>query len=242
MIQKVILGDCLEKLKEIGYNFCDAIIIDPPYEIEYNNEKWDNKILFWPYLFEQYKRILKDTGNLIIFQGWSNVCETIGIGKKYFELKNWIAWDRIKCRGATKNLASGREDILWFIKSDNYTFNKIYSNTPKKTGGMGTKNNQKNRCLTNVFYDISPIPPWSPERVKHPTQKPLQLMERLVTIFSNKNDLVLDCFSGSGTTGVAAKKLNRQFILIEKEEEYYDIILKRLGMENPDNNPDILSG
>lgn len=227
-LNKIYLTNCLDRIKEIDGDSVDFICIDPPYEIEYAD--WDNpNILNWQYLFKEYHRILKNTGNLIIFQGWSNVSKTKEIGEKYFELKNWIIWDRIKCRGATKNLASGREDILWFIKSDNYTFNKIYSNTPKKTGGMGNKNGQKNRCLTNVWYDISPVPPWSPERVKHPTQKPLQLMERLVTIFSNQNDLIIDSFCGSGTTCVAAKKLGRNFIGFENNEDYYKISLKRLN-------------
>ena len=113
-------------------------------------------------------------------------------------------------------------------KSNNYTYNKIYSNIKKKTGGLGQKNGQDCRALSNVWTDISPIVPWSKERVSHPTQKPIQLMERIITIFSNENDLVLDCFAGSGSTGVAAKNLKRNFIMIEKDENYHKIILERL--------------
>lgn len=229
MKSEIILGDCVNLLNNINTNSIDCIVIDPPYEINYNNEIWDNKMLDWTILFQNFHRILKDTGNLIIFQGWSNVCDTIQIGKKYFTLNNWIIYDRIKGRGAKTNVVSTREDILWFIKSDSYTYNKIYSNIPKKTKGMGLKNKQPNRALSNIWSDISPIVPWSKERVKHPTQKPLQLMERIITIFSNENDLILDCFAGSGSTLVAAKNLHRQFIGIEKEESYYNIITKRLN-------------
>lgn len=228
----LILNDCNIVLPTITDKSCDAIIVDPPYEIQYNSLEWDNKVLNWNFLFDQYKRILKDTGNLIIFQGWSNVCETINIGKQHLTLKNWIIWARIKCRGAKTNFGSDREDILWFTKSDNYTFNKIYSNTPKKTGGLGTKNGQKNRSLTNVWYDISPVPPWSQQYTGYPCQKPVQLMERIVTIFTNSGDLILDSFAGSGSSLVAAKNLGRNFIGIDNKIEAIKICENRLRICN----------
>lgn len=228
MIQEVILGDCLDVMQSIPDESVDLVCIDPPYEIDYNDNKWDARSLNWNLLFREYYRLLNRNGNLIIFQGWTNVSATKEIGEKYFQLNNWIVWARIKCRGARRNLNSDREDILWFSKSNKYTFNKIYSNAKKKTRGMGDKNGQPNRGLTNVWYDISPIVPWSKEKVAHDTQKPVKLMERIITIFSNDGSLVLDSFSGSGSTLVAAKNTNRQFIGIEKEKEYYDIIMERL--------------
>jgi site-specific DNA-methyltransferase (adenine-specific) len=234
MNKKVILGDCFENLSKIEDNSIDLIAIDPPYEILYENLEWDKKSLNWNILRDEFYRILKPTGNLIIFQGWSNVSETKNILEKTFKLKNWIIWDRIKGRGANTNMVSTREDILWLVKTDKYTYNKIYSTIKKKTGGLGAKNGQECRALSNVWTDISPIVPWAKERVAHPTQKPIQLMERIITIFSNENDLVLDCFAGSGSTGVAAKNLNRDFIMIEKDDEYHKIILKRLNPEKKD--------
>ena len=228
MRENVIFGNCFEQLSKIENDSIDLIAIDPPYEISYDNLDWDKKILNWKQLTDEFYRILKPTGNLIVFQGWSNVSETKKILEEKFNLKNWIVWDRIKGRGAKTNMVSTREDILWLTKSNKYTYNKIYSTIKKKTGGLGAKNGQECRALSNVWTDISPIVPWSKERVKHPTQKPIQLMERIVTIFSNPNDLVLDCFAGSGSTGVAAKKLNRNFIMVEKNEEYYKIILNRI--------------
>lgn len=231
VLEKVVNEDCLHSLKSIDNESIDLIAIDPPYEIDYQSLDWDkSNSLNWDFLFTEFNRILKPTGNLIIFQGWSSVCNTISIGQKYFTLKNWIIYDRIKGRGAKTNLVSTREDILWFIKSDNYTYNKIYSTIVKKTKGMGSKNGKECRALSNVWTDISPIVPWSKERVEHPTQKPVALMERIITIFSNEGDLILDCFSGSGTTLVAAKKLNRNFIGIEKEKQFYDICCSRLSV------------
>jgi site-specific DNA-methyltransferase (adenine-specific) len=229
MTEKLILGDCFDHLHEIDDNSIDLIAIDPPYEISYENLDWDKKSLNWNKLRDEFYRILKPTGNIVIFQGWSNVSETKKIMEEKFKLKNWIIWDRIKGRGANTNMVSTREDILWFVKSDKYTYNKIYSTIKKKTAGLGTKNGQECRALSNVWTDISPIVPWSKERVKHPTQKPIQIMERIVTIFSNENDIVLDCFAGSGSTGVAAKNLNRNFILVEKDENYYEIIKNRIN-------------
>lgn len=225
----LINGDCSGELLNISSEQIDLIVIDPPYEINFQNLDWDKKELNWTFLFSQFQRILKPTGSLIIFQGWSNVCETIQEGNKFFELKNWIIYDRIKGRGAKTNLVSTREDILWYSKSNDYCYNKIYSDIPKKTKGMGEKNGQLNRALSNVWTDISPIVPWSKEHNSHPTQKPEKLLERIINIFSNENDLVLDCFAGSGTTGIVCKKLNRNFILIEKELEYLEIIKSRFS-------------
>lgn len=80
-----------------------------------------------------------------------------------------------------------------------------------------------------MWYDISPIVPWSKERNSHPTQKPLQLIERCITIWSNKGDVVLDFTMGSGTTGEAAIKLNRQFIGIEIKPDFFEIANSRLS-------------
>lgn len=235
-MENKIIYDDWSYIKNLISNSIDLICIDPPYEIKYQDLDWDEKVLNWRGILTEFYRLLKPSGNLIIFQGWSNVSDLIKLSKDNifgdwkFILQNWIIYDRIKGRGAKYNFTSTREDILWFTKFDEYTFNKIFSNIKKKTGGMGNKNGQPNRSLSNIWTDISPIVPWSKERVSHPTQKPLALMERIITIFSNENDLVLDCFCGSGTTGVACKNLNRNFILIDNNKEYIEITEKR--MEN----------
>lgn len=229
----IINDDCFKVLKTIEDKSIDHIITDPPYFINYLNSYWDIPETekfeeFFYTLGKEFQRITKDNSNIIIFSGWSNVCKVIEQMQLFFTLKNWIIYDRIKGRGATKNLMSTREDILWFTKSDKYAFNKIYSNIKKKTKGMGEKNGQENRSLSNIWYDISPLVPWSKEKTKHPTQKPLSLMERIVTIFTNIGDTVLDPFAGSGTTLVACKNLERGYIGIEKDESYFNIIKERL--------------
>lgn len=227
---KVYLGDCLELLDNLEDKSIDCIICDPPYNIDYEGNDWDTDFNIKK-VIELCSKKIKENGNIILFQGWSNVCETKQIMDKYWNIQNWIIWDRIKGRGANNNVVSTREDILWYCNGNSPTFNKMYSNIPKKTGGLGTKNGQENRALSNVWYDISPIVPWSEERNEHPTQKPLELMERIVAIFSNPNDIVLDFTCGSGTTLVACEKLKRRYIGFEKNEEYFKIAMNRLKKE-----------
>ena len=232
---QVVLGDCMELLKQIEGSSIDLIAIDPPYEIGYSDCTWDTKNkLNWEHLAKEFKRLIKDDGNLVIFQGWSNVSKTIEQLSKCFYLKNWIIYDRIKGRGTKTNLVSTREDILWFVNDrNNYTYNKISSNIKKKTGGtIGRKNGNEYRAMSNVWTDISPIVPWSKERVDHPTQKPLQLMDRILDIFSNEGNVVLDCFAGSGSTIISAINKNRKYIGFENNEAYFDTMRNRIkGIE-----------
>lgn len=230
-MNKVIQGDCLVEMAKIHDESVDLIILDPPYNL--SMDKWDRftsegYIKLLELVSNECGRIIKDTGSVWCFSGWSSVEVVRSQFCRNFFLQNWIIWDRIKGRGAKYNLVSTREDILWFTKSDIYTFNKQSSSIKKITKGMGLKNGDDCRKLSNVWTDISPIVPWSMERVEHPTQKPVKLVERIIKISSNQNDLILDPFAGSGTTGVASKNLNRNYILIEKEPKYVEIINKRL--------------
>ena len=230
-IDSAVFGDCNELLKKVRSKSVDLIATDPPYEINFENNAWDKeKSLDWDFLGKEFHRILKPTGNLIVFQSWSCVMDTHSFLSKYFTLKNWIIYDRVKGRGAKTNLVSTREDILWYVKdAKNYTYHKIPSTILKKTGGtIGNKNGNKYRALSNVWTDIPPIVPWSKERVQHPTQKPLFLMERIIDIFSNAGDLVLDPYAGSGTTAVVSIKNDRKYIVFENNQEYFDIIKNRI--------------
>ncbi|MBC6444697.1 MAG: site-specific DNA-methyltransferase [Alphaproteobacteria bacterium GM202ARS2] len=219
-------------MKDVESHSVDLIATDPPYEISFDKQSWDKLgSLNWAFLADEFKRILKPNGTLVVFQGWSHVAQTKIILDDRFTLKNWIIYDRVKGRGAKHNLVSTREDILWYVCNENtYTYNKISSTIKKKTGGsIGKKNGNPYRALSNVWTDIAPIVPWSRERVKHPTQKPLDIMLRIISIFSNVGDVVLDPFCGSGTTGVAAQQLNREFIGFEKEKAYWSLSLERMS-------------
>lgn len=237
-MMQLYCGDCqlvLEDLITKGIQV-DSIISDIPYNIGYDTWDKDFDLEINASLLRQ---ICKPNANVIIFNGYSNVCETKQILDKFFHLEDWIIYDRIKGRGGRRHLVSTREDILWYSTGKDYTFNKISSNILKKTGGsIGTKNGNPYRALSNVWTDISPIVPWSKERVNHPTQKPVQLMERCVKLWTNEGDTVLDFTMGSGSTGVACINLNRDFIGIELNKTYYDLACNRLnystGIESDD--------
>lgn len=223
---KIVLSELVDKGVVV-----DAIISDIPYNI--NKASWDNEFNLSE-LLPLLEKLLKPGGNIVIFNGWSNVIDTKLELDKYFTIRNWIIYDRIKGRGAKTNVVSTREDILWYSKGEkvSYTFNRVMSNIPKKTGGLGKKNGEENRALSNVWTDISPIVPWSKERVKHPTQKPIQLMERCVKLWTNEGDTVLDFTMGSGSTGVACKNLGRSFIGVELDKDYFDIAKQRLKKDD----------
>lgn len=246
----VIHNDCFVAMESLIRDEIkvDAIICDPPYNI--NIEDWDNNFDIERAL-KLCKQLLKENGNIIIFQGWSEVCKTKETMDKLFQPMNWIIWDRIKGRGAKKNLVSTREDILWYCNGNNPTYHKMYSNIEKKTAGMGNKNNEDTRALSNVWTDISPIVPWSDERESakniegdgHPSQKPIELMERCVNIWTNMNDTVLDFTMGTGTTGRAALNLGRKFIGIENNENWFKVAQSRLYEQHIiKDEDDILDG
>lgn len=227
---KLYNDDCfnvLEQLKSEGI-LLDAVVTDPPYNIDYTS--WDSNFELFRAL-DLCKSLLKDSGNLILFQGYSNVCETKMWLDKNFKFQNWIIYDRIKGRGGIKNLTSTREDILWYSKGvENPTFNKMYSNILKATRGkgLGGRNGQQYRSLSNVWSDISPVVPWSEEKSGHPTQKPVDLMKRCISLWTNEGETVLDFTMGSGSTGVACKELSRSFIGVEIDKHWFDVAKKRI--------------
>ena len=220
-------ADCMDILPLIPDESVDLILTDPPYNIGYAD--WD-KFLKIPQITKEWHRILKSNGSIFCFAGWSFVCNVINAFDKGLKLNDWIIYDRIKGRGGKKRMVSTREDLLWYVKSNDWVFNKdkAYSTIKKKTKGMGEKNGRDTRALSNVWTDISPIVPWSKERNKHPTQKPLQIAERILDVFSNKDSVILDCYAGSGTFLEAAKNKGIIFIGIEKEVKYYELAVGRV--------------
>lgn len=229
----------------------DLIFADPPYykidknfgngtlKISNKNEyeEWSEK---W---IRESARVLKKTGSLYICCGWQSSGLIQKILEKYLTVKNRITWKREKGRGALKNWKENMEDIWFAVKTKNYIFNindvKIKKEiiAPYRYGGKGGQpkgwvevNGEKYRYThpSNIWTDLV-VPFWSmPENTPHPTQKPEKLLERVILGSSNKSDLVLDPFLGSGTTAVVAKKLGRDYIGIEINEDYIRLALKRL--------------
>jgi site-specific DNA-methyltransferase (adenine-specific) len=240
---QIIQGDCLEVMKEIPDNSIDMILCDLPYGT--TSCHWDTIIPFEP-LWEQYKRIIKDNGAIVLTASQPFTSALVMSNVKMFKYE-WI-WNKNKASNimlAKKQPLKIHENILVF-GGRNYN--------PQKTDVIGKIRDQRkekekiNRTDGAVTpkgaikyaddYDPSKKYPVSiqyfpnhreKEEVYHPTQKPVALFEYLIKTYTNEGDLVLDNCAGSGTTGVAARNLNRNFILIEKEPEYIKIINERLN-------------
>lgn len=231
----VVLGDCFDTIPSLAARGLqvDHIISDPPYGINFKDKglTWDSSgSVDWDLFFKYANKLLKQNGNMILFQGYTNAQKLIDKASPYFKLHNWITWDRIKGRRRKDNMVGTREEILWFIKNENtkICYNSIQSNTPRLGSTKHIyKQLTENRILSNVWSDIMPLCPRSNEKTIHPTQKPLSLMERCVKIWTNEGDLIIDPFAGSGSTGIACANLNRRFVGIEQDKKYFGVMCGR---------------
>lgn len=249
ILNKTILGNCFEIIPYLPVRFVDLLIADPPYNLDKNfngnkfkkttdelyieyTENWINKII----------ALLKPNATIYVCCDWQS-SPLVGIVlKRHFIVQNRITWQREKGRGALGNWKNGMEDIWFATNSKSYTFNveavkmrrKViaqYKTNGKPKDWEQTKNgNFRNTYPSNFWDDIS-IPYWSmPENTAHPTQKPEKLLAKLILASSNPGDVVFDPFLGSGATSVTSKKLNRQYVGIEINEQYCILAEKRLEM------------
>ena len=250
---KIYQGDCLEVMKDIPDKSIDMILCDLPYGT--TACKWDTIIPFEP-LWEQYKRIIKDNGAIVLTASQPFTSALVMSNPDMF--RESIVWLKNKAGSglqADQKHIKVHEDILVFSLKGRYKFNpqkwlvdKKEFLTQRKTLNtlkVGNtiysemmKTQTKDDGTRNPISIVSTKVPHNPSITKtyskdidlrlHPTQKPVVLFEYLIKTYTNEGDLVLDNCAGSGTTGVACKNLNRNYILIEKEPEYIDIINKRL--------------
>jgi len=247
-INKVIEGDCLEVMKDIPDKSVDMILCDLPYGT--TACRWDVVIPFEP-LWEQYERVIKDNGAILLFgsEPFSSVLRMSNIKNYKYDWK----WDKVKpSTGLHAKIMPLKdyEDIMVFykkkaiynpqMKEANIRIDKPrIANNGEAFGGKEILRQHKNNGLSYPRAILRFSNANQNDRL-HPTQKPVDLCEYLIKTYTNEGDLVLDNCAGSGTTGVACKNLNRNYILIEKEPEYIDIINKRLSQlteDNKDTNP-----
>ena len=237
----LMLGDCLERMKEIPDGSVDMILADPPYGT--TACKWDSVIPLAP-MWEQLKRVIKPNGAIVLMAAQpftSALCASNFGGFKYCAV-----WDKKIPAGmsyARFRPMQQHEDIVVFAKSGeklNYIPQVTQRDKPIKKGG-------------NKFSEVAPIAACKDgavfkkeyttkqpttilqfDKVRkgavHPTQKPVALMEYLIKTYTVEGETVLDFTMGSGTTGVACKSLNRNFIGIEKDETYFKIAQERIGV------------
>ena len=231
-------GDCLELMKTIDDKSVDMILCDLPYGCT-DARNWDNVIPFKP-LWEQYNRIIKDNGAVVLFG-----IEPFSSELRISNLKNYrydYVWKKNKGTGflnANRMPLRSHEMISVFYKKlPQYNKQmrcgfKPYSQTGKGAESDLYKTNNKGVTSTSVNGERYPIsilefPCVNEKDRMHPTQKPVALLEYLIRTYTNEYDIVLDNCMGSGSTGVACKNLNRGFIGIEKDDNYFNIAKNRI--------------
>lgn len=230
----IILGDCLNELKLIESNSVDLIIADPPYNVgkDYGNmsdkQNFDEYIEFSKTWLSECHRILKKGGTIYVFIGFRYISYLYQILENDLEMNfiNWISWHYTQGVGKTKGFSPRHDDILMFSKSENYIFNLDDIRIPQK---YYRKVNNMRGANPGDVWSISHIHYCQKGRQSHPTQKPEALIERMVLASSNPGDLVVDPFSGSGTTLRVCQQLNRNAIGIELNEEYVEQTKERLA-------------
>lgn len=232
--------DCIKVMDKMIANGIkvDCVICDLPYFQVVKND-WDNswktvnEYLEWVKTCLIYVgEVMKDNTNIILFtsrQYNRNICNILD--RLWFKEKRIIIWERKRMLNNTrgKSLSSGYEPICYYTKGDTATFNmiKVKPKTNRKEYTEGVLKDGVN--LSDVWSDIPALPHNSKEKVNHPTQKPIELIKRCVQLFSNEGDTILDFTMGSGTTGVACVELNRNFIGIELNPDYFKIAKQRVN-------------
>jgi len=247
IINKTVCSDLFEILDKLPNSFVDLLIIDPPYNldknfngIKFNKSDDEHYLSYLNSWFPKLLKTLKPTGSVYICGDWKSTYSLYLIMRDNLIIRNRIIWQREKGRGAKANWKNSSEDIWFGTKTDEYYFDvesvkqKRKVIAPYKENGIPKdwkEEEDGNFRLTypSNFWDDISIPYWSmPENTDHPTQKPEKLIAKLIIASSQKNGVVLDPFLGSGTTSVVAKKLGRNYIGIEMNEEYCCWAEKRL--------------
>ena len=235
----ILQGDCFELIKNIESKSVDLILVDPPYLIsrdsnfnKYSDEtskemvnkygsisidfgEWDKGELDWDFLFKEYNRVLRDGGTLIIFYDVWKSTEIKSMADKHkFKQPRVCQWQKsnpVPINSKLNYLSNAIEYFFTFVKGKKPTFHSVYDNGVYR-------------------YPIC----HGKERYEHPTQKPLQLITDIVNKHSNPGDLVLDNFAGTGTTAHACILTDRKYIVMERDEKYFEIIKSRIdGLVEP---------
>jgi len=232
---ELIKGDCLIEMQNITDGSIDCIICDLPYGI--TRSKIDALIPF-DLMWKQLNRIIKQRGAIVLFGN-----EPFSSALRMSNIKNYKhEWKWDKVIGSGFQIARYRpmlrsEDIIIFSSGGGVNYYPIMTKRDKPIKGYATNNSISN-VLENSDKKVRTYTHKNPtniiqyQKVKgtiHPTQKPIALMEYLVKTYSNENETILDFTMGSGTTGLACKNLNRNFIGIEKDEKYFNIAQKRIN-------------
>lgn len=241
---KIYLGDCIDLMKNIPDKSIDFICADLPYGSTSN--KWDIIIPFDD-LWEHYKRIMKDDTAIVLFGTGIFAYKLALSNEKMY--KHDIIWSKSKSGSAFTakyRPVAKHENILVFGKGKTKYNPQLVPGKPyyrKRSANKGDKpNNHKLGVIsesetTNTGFRYPGTvqffqQKWRRQDQLHSTQKPVKLIEWLINSYSNEGDIVLDNTAGSGTLGIAAINTNRDYIMMEKDKHFYDIIINRINDRN----------
>lgn len=269
---KIIHGDCQDKLKEVRNECVDLVYFDPPFFTQkthslktrdnaktYEFKDKYNSLNEYLELIEnvliQSKRVLKDTGSVFLHCDKTASHNIRIILDKVFgrdNFQNEIVWSYKRWSNSKKGLLNAHQIIFFYSKTKDFKFNTIYTDYSATTnidqilqererdkngksvykkdenGNIVIGKEKKGVPLSDV-WDIPYLNPKAKERTGYPTQKPVLLLNQIISIVTDEEDLVLDPFCGSGTTCVSAKHLKRNYIGIDKSEDAVDLADSRLN-------------
>jgi site-specific DNA-methyltransferase (adenine-specific) len=254
---EVITGDCLEILAELPAGCADLVFADPPFNIGYEYDVYNDRRAKADYLAWADKwlaaavRVLSPTGSLFLAIGDEYAAEhKVRLDALGLTLRNWIIWHYTFGVNCSKKFNRSHAHIFYYVRDPkHYTFNPDPVRVP--SARMTTYADRRANPVGKLPDDTWVLRPQeSPahfsseddtwyvprvcgtfhERLKHPCQMPEAVLERIIKVASNPGDLVLDPFAGSGTTVAVAKKLDRRYLGVELSDEYADAVRKRLQM------------
>ncbi len=236
-MNEIYLGDCIEVLKDFPKNFVHLLFADPPFNLGKDYDVYEDSIGYHEYVdwtgqwIDACLRVLKEDGSFYIAIGDEFVAEIALIMKqKQIPMRNWIIWHYTFGQNMKKKFSRTHTHILYFVGGQGeFTFNadsvRIPSDRQMKYNDRRAHPTGK---VPDDVWEYSRVCGTFNERVDHPCQMPVSLLERIVLASSNRNEIVLDPFVGSGTTAVATKKNGRRYIGIDISEKYCEITKRRL--------------
>ena len=235
---KILLGDCLEVMNKIPNNSVDLIFTDPPYNIGVDYENHEDNMQYEEYIhwcekwLKQCRDILTKKGSIYVAINDEYAAEYVMIMKKLgLFMRNWIIWHYSFGQATTKKFSRCHTHILYFCKDKNeFIFNKDAIRVFSVRQKMGDKRAHPKGKIPEDVWKVSRVAGTFKERIKEiPNQMPIKILERIVKTSSEKKSIIMDPFSGSGTTLLAAKKLGREYVGIEKSKTYRNAAIKRLN-------------
>jgi site-specific DNA-methyltransferase (adenine-specific)/modification methylase len=226
ILNKIENCDCLEYLKQIPDNYVDLVVIDPPYNVsQKNNINYKGMSIRknfgdWDYGFDpvpvlkEIKRVLKSKGQIYIFCATKQIPIYMSIFEKDWFFRNLLVWYKTNPapRLSKTNYVFANEYIIYAINEKGKPSESVFN--------FQGQNKMHNTIITSALQGRERLKDEN-GKTAHPTQKPLSILKKLISVSSNEGDIVLDCFMGVGSTAVACKELGRGFVGCELDEKYW---------------------